>query len=112
MTHKKLWIPGPTEVPEENLLAQTKPMIGHREAAFTQLYSNILDKLAKFFEIKNHHIYVHTASGSIWMDITARNLVSVNALSATCGSFSERMYQTIKECDKPVNNLIDKNDGY
>ena len=33
MTHKRLWIPGPTEVSEDILLAQTKPMIGHREPA-------------------------------------------------------------------------------
>lgn len=105
MPHKRLWNPGPTEVPEDLLLAQTKPMIGHREPEFTALYGSILEKLEKFFEITNYHTYVHTASGSIWMDITARNLIKNKALSATCGSFSERMYETIKSCDKPVDQL-------
>lgn len=105
MTHKRLWIPGPTEVSEDILLAQTKPMIGHREKSFTKLYTGIIEKLNKFFEISNYHTYVHTASGSIWMDITARNLIKNKALSATCGSFSERMYKSIQECDKPVDQL-------
>ncbi len=105
MTHKRLWIPGPTEVDSEILLAQTKPMIGHREPEFTKLYSGILDKLAKYFEITNYGIYVHTASGSIWMDIIARNLIKEKALSTTCGSFSERMFTTIEDCDKPVDQL-------
>jgi predicted phosphoserine aminotransferase len=105
MTHKRLWIPGPTEVSEDILLAQTRPMIGHREPEFTKLYSDIIDKLNKFFEITNYYTYVHTASGSIWMDIVARNLISNKALAATCGSFSERMFETIKGCDKPVDQI-------
>ena len=105
MTHKRLWIPGPTEVAEDILFAQTKPMIGHREKSFTKLYTGIIEKLNKFFEITDYHTYVHTASGSIWMDIVARNLIKNKALSATCGSFSERMFKTIEECDKPVDQF-------
>ena len=105
MTHNRLWIPGPTDVADDILLAQVIPMIGHREPEFTKLYGGILEKLAKYFEITDYGIYVHTASGSIWMDIIARNLIKNKALSTTCGSLSERMYETIKGCDKSVDQL-------
>jgi len=105
MVHKRLWSPGPTEVAEDILLAQTKPMMGHRESRFTDLYTSIIGKLEKFFEITKYHVYVHTASGSIWMDIAGRNLVRDKALSATCGSFSERMHKTLINCDKEADKL-------
>ena len=105
MTHKRLWIPGPTEVSEDILQAQVKPMFGHREPEVTKLYGGILEKLNKYFEITNYGLYVNTASGSIWMDIVARNLIKTKALATTCGSFSERMFETIKGCDKPVDQL-------
>lgn len=98
MPHKRLWIPGPTEVSEDILLAQTKPMIGHREQAFTDLYAGVTNKLKTYFEAEDYHVIVHTASGTIWMDIAARNLIRNKALSATCGSFSERMNKTLVSC--------------
>jgi len=36
--HKRLFIPGPTEVDPQVLMAQAKPMIGHRMAEYTELY--------------------------------------------------------------------------
>lgn len=105
MTHKRLWNPGPTEVSNEILLAQSKPMIGHRDQEFTKLYTGIIEKLNIFFEINGYHTYVHTASGSIWMDIIGRNLISSKALSATCGSFSERMHKTLVNCGKDADKL-------
>ena len=50
--HKKLLIPGPTEVSQEILSEQTHPMIGHREKEFSEFYGGITDKIAKFFELK------------------------------------------------------------
>jgi len=106
MTHKRLWIPGPVEVDEQHLLAQAKPMMGHREARFTDLYKGITEKLKLFFEVgEDYHIITHTASGTIWMDITGRNLISNKALSATCGSFSERMFKTLQNCDLNVDQI-------
>ncbi|MHA2504128.1 MAG: pyridoxal-phosphate-dependent aminotransferase family protein [Candidatus Kariarchaeaceae archaeon] len=102
MPHKRLWIPGPTEVSEKNLMAQAQPMIGHRESSFTKLYTGITDKLKEFFELEESHVIVHTSSGTLWMDITGRNLVRNKALAATCGSFSERMYETLLACGKEV----------
>ncbi|MGB9636530.1 MAG: pyridoxal-phosphate-dependent aminotransferase family protein [Thermoplasmata archaeon] len=105
MAHKRLLIPGPTDVLPEVLLQQTKPMIGHRSDEYTKLYTGIIEKLQKYFNTKRN-ITVLTASGTIWMDITGRNMVKKKALACVNGAFSERMYLTIKDCGKDVDALV------
>ena len=102
--HKRLFIPGPTEVDPQVLMAQAKPMIGHRMAEYTELYTGIIDKLGKYFKTKQN-ITVITSSGTLWMDITARNMVKKKALSVVNGAFSKRMFQTIKESGKEADML-------
>jgi aspartate aminotransferase-like enzyme len=104
MTHKRLLIPGPTEVSAEVLQAQTKWMISHRGADYTALYGGILDKIKKYFDTKQH-VTVMTASGTLWMDIAGRSIVKKKALVGVCGAFSERMYKTIKDCGKEATPL-------
>ncbi|HEQ78661.1 MAG TPA: alanine--glyoxylate aminotransferase family protein [Euryarchaeota archaeon] len=102
--HKRLFIPGPTETPPEILQAQTKWLIGHRSAEYTALYDSVLTQLRKFFETKQH-LTVLTSSGTLWMDITARSIVKKKALAVTCGAFSNRMFSTIKDAGKDVDQL-------
>jgi aspartate aminotransferase-like enzyme len=104
MSHKRLLIPGPTESPIEILQQQTRWLIGHRGADYTALYTGIVDKLGKYFETKQNRT-VLTASGTIWMDMTARNMVKERALAGVCGAFSERMYKTIRDSGKAVDPL-------
>ena len=47
--HKKLFIPGPTEVREEVLKAQTNWMIGHRTKDFGELYHRCVTKTHESF---------------------------------------------------------------
>lgn len=49
-THKRLVIPGPVEVREEILQAQTQWMIGHRSTAFADLYARMQTKLKHMFQ--------------------------------------------------------------
>ena len=104
MSHKRLLIPGPTESPAELLQQQSKWLIGHRGADYTELYVGIIDKLGKYFETQQNRT-VLTSSGTIWMDMTARNLVKKKALAGVCGAFSKRMYQTIGDAGKEVDPL-------
>ena len=104
MSHKRLLIPGPTETPVDILQQQAKRLIGHRGADYTELYVGIIDKLGEYFETKQNRT-VLTASGTIWMDITARNIVKKKALAGVCGAFSKRMYQTIGDAGKEVDPL-------
>ena len=99
--HKKLLIPGPTEVSLEILREQTHPLIGHRSKEFFQLYAGIKEKLTKFFELPtDYKPTVTTASGALWFDIVGRSIVKGKALVCVNGAFSERFGRTIRDCGK------------
>lgn len=97
--HKKLFIPGPTEVRQDILDAQAKPMIGHRMKAFTELYTGLVTKLKDLLQT-NHFITVPTASGTALMEGAIRNCVSKDVLCCTYGAFSERWFKIAKACDR------------
>ncbi len=108
--HKRLFIPGPTEVPAEVLEQQAKPLIGHRPKEFTELYTGIIDKLQKFHSTEQW-VTVLTASGTIFMDITGRALVKEKALCCVNGAFSKRCAETIRDCGKEI-DILDVDWGY
>jgi aspartate aminotransferase-like enzyme len=104
--HKKLLIPGPTEVSKEILQEQSQYLIGHREKAFSDLYGGITDKLSKFFELSTEYKpTVTTGSGSLWFDIVSRSIVKEKALACVNGAFSERCAQTLTGCGKQTDVL-------
>jgi aspartate aminotransferase-like enzyme len=99
--HKKLLIPGPTEVSQEILREQTHYLIGHRSKEFSELYGGITEKLRKFFELPaDCQPTVTTASGALWFDIIGRSIVKNKALVCVNGAFSERFGETIRACGK------------
>lgn len=97
--HKKLFIPGPTEVRQDILDAQAQPLIGHRMKEMTQLYTGIIGKLGELLETKNF-IMVLTASGTAVMEGAIRNCVQNDVLCCVNGAFSERWHKIAKACDK------------
>jgi aspartate aminotransferase-like enzyme len=104
--HKKLLIPGPTEVSQTILQEQTHPLIGHRSKEFAQLYAGITEKLTRFFELPaDCKPTVTTASGALWFDIVGRSIVKNKALSCVNGAFSERFAKTISACGKQADCL-------
>ena len=104
--HKKLLIPGPTEVSQEILREQTHPIIGHRSKEFSKLYAGITDKLARFFELpEDCKPTVTTASGALWFDIVGRSIVQKKALVCVNGAFSERFGKAIRACGKNADFL-------
>ena len=104
--HKKLLIPGPTEVSQEILREQTRPLIGHRSKEFSQLYAGITEKLTRFFELSaDCKPTVTTASGALWFDIVGRSIVKTKALICVNGAFSERFGKAIRACGKKADYL-------
>lgn len=93
--HKKLFIPGPTEVLPEVLAAQTKPMFGHRMKEASELGTSVINKLKKVLETDNY-VIVWTGSGSLIMEASLRNSVKKGVLNTVCGAFSERWYKMAK----------------
>ncbi|HHF57805.1 MAG TPA: aminotransferase class V-fold PLP-dependent enzyme, partial [candidate division WOR-3 bacterium] len=62
--HKKLFIPGPTEVKKEVLEAQTEWMIGHRTKEFSELLERVTEKIKKALNTKaNVFIFTSSATG-------------------------------------------------
>ncbi|UCG45884.1 MAG: alanine--glyoxylate aminotransferase family protein [Candidatus Bathyarchaeota archaeon] len=104
--HKRLLIPGPTEVSAEMLREQTRPLIGHRAQEFTDLYVGIIKKLHDFFQLsENYQVTVTTSSGTLWFDIVGRSIVKEDALACTNGAFSERFGKAVQGCGKNVDLL-------
>jgi aspartate aminotransferase-like enzyme len=99
--HKKLLIPGPTEVSKEILNEQTHYLIGHREKEFSDLYGGITDKIGRFFQLTpDYKPTVTTSSGTLWFDIIGRSIVKQKALACVNGAFSQRSAQTLAACGK------------
>jgi aspartate aminotransferase-like enzyme len=104
--HKKLLIPGPTEVSQEILNEQTHFLIGHREKEFSDLYSGITGKITKFFQLTaDFKPTVTTSSGTLWFDIIGRSVVKQKALACVNGAFSQRAAQTLAACGKETDIL-------
>lgn len=87
--HKKLFIPGPTEVMPDILEAMGTPMIGHRMKEFTALMDEVVPKVQKLF-YTNNFIILSTSSGTGMMEGAVRSVVGKKALHTVCGAFSKR----------------------
>ena len=104
--HKKLLIPGPTEVSQEILNEQTHPLISHRDKEFSDLYGGVTAKLSKYFELPaDVKPTVTTSSGTLWFDIVGRSIVKQKALACVNGAFSQRCAQTLRACGKNTDFL-------
>ncbi|NOZ72873.1 MAG: alanine--glyoxylate aminotransferase family protein [Chloroflexi bacterium] len=91
MNHPFLYIPGPTEVAESVLEAQTKAMIGHRTPEFTELFYRIIDRLSQVLLTKQH-VYITASSGSGLQEASVRNAIRPGrkVLNIVTGAFGDR----------------------
>ncbi len=104
--HVRLYIPGPIEVREEILQAQTEWMIGHRSKAFADLYGRLQSKLQESFYTQNR-VFIFTSSGTGVWEAASRNCVRDEGriLHLVCGSFSERWAEVSQLNGKQVDVL-------
>ena len=63
MLRPRLYIPGPTHVRDDVLLAQLEPMIGHRSPEYSQLQLGITAKLQKLLYTRQR-VYVFSSSST------------------------------------------------
>jgi aspartate aminotransferase-like enzyme len=90
--HKKLFIPGPTEVAPEVLSKMATPMIGHRTKDASKLQREITEKMRKVMFTENP-ILLSTSSGSGLMEGSIRSLTAKKAIVFTVGAFGNRWYK-------------------
>ena len=89
MPHRRLFIPGPTEVRPENLQALARPQIGHRSEEFHALYRRAISKLGKLMET-DCRIFLFTCSSTGVWEAAIRNCVKERVLCCMQGAFSDR----------------------
>lgn len=90
-THARLVIPGPVEIREEILQAQTEWMVGHRSAAFSDLFARLQVKLKQAF-LTDYRVFVVGASGTGLWEGASRSCIrdGRKVLHLVGGAFSER----------------------
>lgn len=102
--HKKLFIPGPTEVRKEILDAQAQWMIGHRSKDFGELNKRCVEKTKQILGTKNYVMWF-TSSGTGTMEGALRNVVTGKILHTVNGAFSDRWFKISKACGKQATAL-------
>src|SRR5512135_2899309 len=95
--HKKLFIPGPTEVREEMLKVMATPMIGHRSGAYATLQQDCETKVKQLLFTQNR-VFLFTSSSTGVMEGAIRNCVGKKVLSTLNGEFSRRWYEIALTC--------------
>jgi aspartate aminotransferase-like enzyme len=102
--HKKLFVPGPTEVRKEILDAQAGWMIGHRSKEFGELNKRIVEKTRQALGTKNYVMWF-TSSGTGTMEGALRNVVTGKILHTVNGAFSDRWFKISKACGKQASSI-------
>lgn len=101
--YKKLFIPGPTHVREEILLAQAAPMIGHRGSEYSALQAEVTPKLQQLL-YTTQRVFMFAASSTGVMEGAVRQCSTLRVLNTVCGAFSERWHEITQAngvpCDK------------
>ncbi|GAB1420613.1 alanine--glyoxylate aminotransferase family protein [Anaerolineales bacterium] len=105
--HIRLVLAGPVEVRKEILEAQTQWMIGHRQAAFVDLFANIHDKLKAAFFTQNRVFTIATSGTGFW-EAASRNAIrdDKKVLHLVGGAFSERWAEVSQSNGKQVDTLV------
>lgn len=88
---KRLFVPGPTPVPEEVLLRTAAPMINHREEAFERLWGRIQEGFHRLLGAQRP-VYIFPAAGTGAMEAAVVNLFSPDdpVLAVVIGAFGQR----------------------
>lgn len=100
----RLFIPGPTDVAPETLAAQTRPMVGHRSQACTQLLERVQPRLRALFGT-SQRVYTLAGSGSGLQEAAVRNAVGRRLLLCVGGAFAERWSDVARANGKAVDRL-------
>jgi predicted phosphoserine aminotransferase len=102
--HKKLFIPGPTEVREEILQAMATPMIGHRTGAYADLHKSVEEKVKKLLNTEGR-VMLFTSSSTGVMEGVVRNCVGKKVLHTINGEFSRRWFEISKANGLPAETI-------
>jgi aspartate aminotransferase-like enzyme len=100
----KLFVPGPTYVRPEILMAQTAPMIGHRSKEYSDLQRSVTGKLQELL-YTSQRVYLFTSASSGVMEGSIRQASKQRMLVTVCGAFSKRWHEIVVANGVPCDKL-------
>jgi aspartate aminotransferase-like enzyme len=99
--HRKLFIPGPTQVHPDVLAKMATPPISHRSKEASDLQRGITEKLRPIMFTKNK-IVLSTSSGTGVMEGAIRSATAKKAIVFSVGSFGDRWAELARLNNVPV----------
>lgn len=100
----RFFLPGPTEVHPDVLLAQTRALIGHRGPAIKELMGDLQSGLKDVFRTESP-VMVSTSSATGLMEAAVRNGARSRVLALVNGAFSARFADIAGACGFEVDTL-------
>jgi len=103
---KKLFTPGPGNVPQFVRIQLSKDIIHHRMSDYLQILERVTEKLQKIFMTKNE-VLILTSSGTGAMESSVVNLFSQNdeVLVINTGFFGDRFVEICQTYQLKVHSL-------
>jgi predicted phosphoserine aminotransferase len=100
----RMFVPGPVDVADEVLRAQTAPMLPHRSKEFEATFRRTAEKLQQIFYTR-HRVFQFAASGTGLQEAAIRNLVNKRVLSVVNGAFADRWHEVAISNGKDAEKL-------
>jgi predicted phosphoserine aminotransferase len=99
-----MFVPGPVDVADAVLQAQTKPMLPHRSKEFEAIYRRTAEKSQGLFYTR-YRVFQIAGSGTGLQEAAIRNFVNQRVLSVVNGAFADRWYEVAASNGKEVEKL-------
>jgi aspartate aminotransferase-like enzyme len=100
-TFGTFFLPGPTEVREEVMMAMLRPMIPHRGREFEDLFARLEEGLRPLFKTERP-VYISSSSATGMMEAAIRCAPPGRILCLVNGAFSERFAHIASMCGRDV----------
>jgi aspartate aminotransferase-like enzyme len=100
-TFGTFFLPGPTEVREEIMMAMMRPMIPHRGREFEDLFARLQEGLRPLFKTERP-VYISSSSATGMMEAAIRCAPPGRILCLVNGAFSERFAHIASMCGREV----------
>lgn len=99
-----LFVPGPVDVAEEVMQAQTQAMLPHRSPEWEEIFHRTEGKARKLFFTETR-VFLSASSGTGMHEAAVRNFVNKKMLSCVNGAFGKRWYDVAVTNGKEVDKL-------
>jgi aspartate aminotransferase-like enzyme len=100
----QFFLPGPSYVTEAARQAMTRPMMGHRSAAFKKMYVSISERLTKVLRTSGDAM-IATGSSTLIMESAVISTAAQDVLNLTNGAFSERWHSITKSVGRSADKV-------